>query len=52
NSLHLKPAVLIDSILIQFTRDASEGKLLSKEQWINAACSKLRDRLQFLNNLI
>ncbi|CAF5122141.1 unnamed protein product, partial [Rotaria sp. Silwood1] len=27
---HLKPAVLIDSILIQFTRDASERKLLSK----------------------
>ncbi|CAF5106440.1 unnamed protein product, partial [Rotaria sp. Silwood1] len=30
NSPHLKPAVLLDSILIQFTRDASEGKLLSK----------------------
>ncbi|CAF3327312.1 unnamed protein product [Rotaria sp. Silwood2] len=30
NSPHLKPAVLVDSILMQFTRDASEGKLLSK----------------------
>ncbi len=30
NSPHLKPAVLLDSILMQFTRDASEGKLLSK----------------------
>ncbi|CAF3909336.1 unnamed protein product [Rotaria sp. Silwood1] len=30
NSPHLKPAVLIESILIQFTRDASERKLLSK----------------------
>ncbi len=30
NSPHLKPAVLLDSILMQFTRDVSEGKLLSK----------------------
>jgi len=30
NSPHLKPAALLDSILMQFTRDASEGKLLSK----------------------
>ncbi|CAF1200337.1 unnamed protein product [Rotaria sordida] len=30
NSPHLKSAVLLDSILMQFTRDASEGKLLSK----------------------
>jgi glycogen debranching enzyme len=30
NSPHLKPAVLLDSIFMQFTVDASEGKLLSK----------------------
>jgi glycogen debranching enzyme len=30
NSPHLKPAVLLDSILMQFTRDASEDKLLSR----------------------
>lgn len=30
NSPHLKAAVLLDAILIQFTRDASEGKLLGK----------------------
>jgi len=29
NSPHLKSAVLLDSILMQFTRDAIEGKLLS-----------------------
>jgi len=29
-SPHLKPAVLLDSILMQFTRDASEDKLLSR----------------------
>ncbi len=28
NSSHLKPAALLDSILLQFTRDASEGELL------------------------
>ncbi|CAF4965288.1 unnamed protein product, partial [Rotaria socialis] len=30
NSPHLKPAVLLDSILMQFNCDANEGKLLSK----------------------
>jgi glycogen debranching enzyme len=30
NSPHLKPAVLLDSILMQFTRDANEGKLKSR----------------------
>ena len=30
NSPHLKPSVLLDSILMQFTRDASENKLISK----------------------
>ncbi|CAM4839817.1 unnamed protein product [Rotaria magnacalcarata] len=30
NSPHLKPAVLLDSILMQFTCDANEGKLLPK----------------------
>lgn len=30
NSPHLKSAVLLDSILMQFTRDAAEGKLVSK----------------------
>ncbi|CAF1464414.1 unnamed protein product [Adineta steineri] len=30
NSPHLKPATLLDSILMQFTRDASEDKLVSR----------------------
>jgi glycogen debranching enzyme len=30
NSPHLKPAALLDSIFMQFTRDASEGKLVAK----------------------
>ena len=30
NSPHLRPAVLLDAILIQFTRDVSEGKLSAK----------------------
>jgi len=29
NSPHLKPAVLLDSILIQFSRDVQQGKLIS-----------------------
>ena len=30
NSPHLKPAVLLDSILMQFTKDCQEGKLVPK----------------------
>ena len=30
NSPHLKPAVLLDSLLMQFTRDAEQGKLMEK----------------------
>ena len=30
NSPHLRPAVLLDSILMQFTRDVNDGKLVSR----------------------
>jgi glycogen debranching enzyme len=48
NSPHLKPAVLLDSILMQFTRDASEGKLLSK-----GIPTDIKDyHLQFIRNYL